>query len=590
MVSFIGLNQKLARTLGQINFLIDCRTSNILPNFILNKTSQLNKQTKKQRIANQVSKLQKTLLNEEIKDAFRRKAFLQRAMTRSAHILESHQEEWHWLHSQGKKTFLEELQIVKHRLMRKLRHLCESQGHQHLRLEISKTGKLGEDFKTDDVQERDNILVTASSSTSPPSTSTSAHLPATSTSLSSSSTTSTFPPAASTATHPPASSNPLPSSSTSTSTSPPSEATATHLPATLTPLSSSTTSTSTSPPSTSTLDHLPPSSTHLTSSSTSTSTSPPPTTTSTHLPASSTSLPPSSTSTSTSPPSTATSTHLPASSTPLPSSSTPTPTSPPSTSTSTSTSAHLQVSSTSLPSDSTSTSTSPPLTSTSTHSTATSTSQPSSSTSTSTYPPSISTHLPSVSTSTHRPSASTHPASTSTELSPQTASDVPHEASHPTTDRSEPRFVNISDRPVSADLERILEKGPKYAFTQKVTPSNLQSAEAGIERAFYGLKWQHVIEQRKQTSNQSKQTTTTNDSPPTSAPQAIEESLLVQSQSQSQSVYWSLHQMAILAPKTTAYHMLDYLNASNTFLVTLCRWQFSSSGIDWTMHGYHMKT
>ena len=34
MVSFIGSNQKLARTLGQITFLIDCRSLNILPNFI----------------------------------------------------------------------------------------------------------------------------------------------------------------------------------------------------------------------------------------------------------------------------------------------------------------------------------------------------------------------------------------------------------------------------------------------------------------------------------------------------------------------------------------------------------------------------
>ena len=68
---------------------------------------------------------------------------------------------------------------------------------------------------------------------------------------------------------------------------------------------------------------------------------------------------------------------------------------------------------------------------------------------------------------------------------------------HITEARNEPRIVNLSNRPVSKTLPTILEKGPKYALTQQVTPSAIHSVEAGIERAFYGLKWQCAIEEGK---------------------------------------------------------------------------------------------
>ena len=41
MVAFIGSNIKLARTLCQINFLIDCRSLNVFPTFILNHEKKL---------------------------------------------------------------------------------------------------------------------------------------------------------------------------------------------------------------------------------------------------------------------------------------------------------------------------------------------------------------------------------------------------------------------------------------------------------------------------------------------------------------------------------------------------------------------
>ena len=150
MVTFVGLNQKLARTLGQINFLIDSRSLNVLLTFILNKTTHIKKEERKRRIAIQVSRLQKTILNEEIRDAFRRKAYLQRSLSRSADFLNTRQEEWNWLHNQGKLIFLEELRTVKSRLMKKLKNLCEKQGHPGLNTATSKTNKLGRNFDIDD--------------------------------------------------------------------------------------------------------------------------------------------------------------------------------------------------------------------------------------------------------------------------------------------------------------------------------------------------------------------------------------------------------------------------------------------------------
>ena len=155
MVSFIGSNQKLARTLGQINFLIDCRSRNILPSFILNKTAQLDKVNKKQKIATQISRLQKTLLNEEIKDAFRKKAFLQRSLTRHAQVLETHGN-WLWLQNQGKQVFLEELEVVKRRLTKKLTKLHENQSHPGFNIQASKTCNMVQGAMTPDTEEADD--------------------------------------------------------------------------------------------------------------------------------------------------------------------------------------------------------------------------------------------------------------------------------------------------------------------------------------------------------------------------------------------------------------------------------------------------
>ena len=129
MVNFIRYNQKLALAIGRINFLVDCRHHGILPTFIVNKTHQIAKDGYKYRhISLQVSRLQKSLLNEEIREAFRRKAFLQRCLTRSASCLRESCPRWMWLHQQGKLVLNDELRTVSKRLSKKLRGLLNQQG------------------------------------------------------------------------------------------------------------------------------------------------------------------------------------------------------------------------------------------------------------------------------------------------------------------------------------------------------------------------------------------------------------------------------------------------------------------------------
>ena len=146
MVNFVGYNLKLARTFGQISFLIDCRSLKIMPKFILNRTSQIRKNHTNRRITSCVNTLQKTMLNEEIRDAFRRKAFLLIAMSRSAQVSSEQGSDWGWLVSHCKKHYSKELTTVKQRLSKKLVELCEKAGVGNFDITRSKTHKLDQIF------------------------------------------------------------------------------------------------------------------------------------------------------------------------------------------------------------------------------------------------------------------------------------------------------------------------------------------------------------------------------------------------------------------------------------------------------------
>ena len=146
MVNFIGSNKKLARTLGRINFLVDCRSLKIMPSFISNKTRKLNETHHNQRITTQVDRLQKTMLNEEIRYAFRMKAYIQRSMTRSAQIIGEKTPEWFWIYEEGEKIFIQELTAVKERLSKKLTELCMRFDRHDFDLTRSQVHKIGRSF------------------------------------------------------------------------------------------------------------------------------------------------------------------------------------------------------------------------------------------------------------------------------------------------------------------------------------------------------------------------------------------------------------------------------------------------------------
>ena len=61
----------------------------------------------------------------------------------------------------------------------------------------------------------------------------------------------------------------------------------------------------------------------------------------------------------------------------------------------------------------------------------------------------------------------------------------------------QPRFVNLTQHVFDRKTQDILERGPNFALTQKVSPSILTRVEVGIERLFYAMKWATHISDRK---------------------------------------------------------------------------------------------
>ena len=125
-------------------------------------------------------------------------------------------------------------------------------------------------------------------------------------------------------------------------------------------------------------------------------------------------------------------------------------------------------------------------------------------------PPSSSHHVTSQSpSSSHQ--VTSQPPSTSSALNDETQ--VSEEQTFEAN--KNPRFVNLTSHPVNSNLATLLEKGPKFALTQQVTPSTLHTVEAGIERAFYGLKWSYTLEKLKnRTAPAQDEEAATNNLPP----------------------------------------------------------------------------
>ena len=124
-VHFVRLNSKLGHVNSRINFLLDCRFFYLTPAFIHHKTSKLNYEPHVP-LANKVAKLRLSMLNEEIKSAFRMKAYLQRGLNRSASALQD-SVHWIWLHQHCKLVYAEALRSGQERLLKKLNNLSLQQ-------------------------------------------------------------------------------------------------------------------------------------------------------------------------------------------------------------------------------------------------------------------------------------------------------------------------------------------------------------------------------------------------------------------------------------------------------------------------------
>ena len=139
-VNFARLNSKLGHVNSRISFLLDCRSLQLTPAFIQHKTSKLNYEPQAP-LASKVARLKHSMLNEEIKSAFRTKAYLQRGLDRSADILRGDPGQWPWLQEHCRLIFAEELRTGQERLLKKLGSLSLQQHGNRLNYGKTRTYK-----------------------------------------------------------------------------------------------------------------------------------------------------------------------------------------------------------------------------------------------------------------------------------------------------------------------------------------------------------------------------------------------------------------------------------------------------------------
>ena len=59
------------------------------------------------------------------------------------------------------------------------------------------------------------------------------------------------------------------------------------------------------------------------------------------------------------------------------------------------------------------------------------------------------------------------------------------------------KLLNLTDEQLEPCLQRVLDKGPKFAITQKITKKTFRDVEVGVERAVYALRWKLDIDKRR---------------------------------------------------------------------------------------------
>ena len=87
---------------------------------------------------------------------------------------------------------------------------------------------------------------------------------------------------------------------------------------------------------------------------------------------------------------------------------------------------------------------------------------------------------------------------------PETASDTPVADAEPVrAERSTTAsFKNLSHLQLSSNLSELLNRGPKFALTRRVTHTLVKEVESGLERGAYAIRWKSHIENRRAAQTQ----------------------------------------------------------------------------------------
>ena len=131
LVRIIKTPMKLASVILRISFLLSCRNTGVIPNFILNATVTIPKLFGgNPTILKECTDFRRKLLNESIRDAFRSKAFLERCQRRDRLELNScSQRLFLWVKKACKDVFEDTLYAGRQRLKKKFDRLIEIQLH-----------------------------------------------------------------------------------------------------------------------------------------------------------------------------------------------------------------------------------------------------------------------------------------------------------------------------------------------------------------------------------------------------------------------------------------------------------------------------
>ena len=61
------------------------------------------------------------------------------------------------------------------------------------------------------------------------------------------------------------------------------------------------------------------------------------------------------------------------------------------------------------------------------------------------------------------------------------------------------KFINLTSHQLNSNLSVLLEKGPNYALSRRVTSNTMKDVEVGLERVAFAVRWKEEIEEQNKT-------------------------------------------------------------------------------------------